>query len=112
MRHLGGLAILAPTALALLLVVDPGILSTWIDGPRQAIVVAIAAGVFGVSITATVVWLYLGLRLRRLIGAAERIARGDLDVRLSTLGVGADARLARAINGISASVAAKHDAAM
>ena len=58
-------------------------------------------------------WFVEHLRFRRLVKAAERIAGGDYTVAVtaSTVGGGLAVRLARAINGISRSLAETHDRA-
>src|SRR4029453_3429814 len=111
MRLLAALGVLSPLTVAALVIgiglpAPPGMTAeTW-----QLVLtgVAIAAGV---STTSLVVWLYLRLWFGRLVRAAEKIAEGDLDVRVSERGSGLDGRLAAAVNGIALSMAEKQDAA-
>src|SRR5204863_4276661 len=69
------------------------------------------AVVAGVTSTALVAWLYFRLWFGRIVKAAEKIAAGELEVRISGRGRGLSGRLAEAINGIASSMAEKQDAA-
>jgi diguanylate cyclase (GGDEF)-like protein len=69
------------------------------------------AGLFGLTMTALVIWLYMRLWFGRLIRAAEKIAEGNLDVRVMERGGGLDGRLAKAINGIASLVAERTESA-
>jgi len=65
----------------------------------------------GVSVTSLITWVYMRLWFGRLINAAEKIAEGNLDVRVTERGGGLDGRLAKAINGIAALVAERTESA-
>jgi diguanylate cyclase (GGDEF)-like protein len=111
MRLLAALGILSPLAIAALAFAaqtsDPTSLTE--SGWRATMAgLAVAAGV---TTTSLVTWLYLRLWFGRLVRAAEKIAEGKLDVRVSGRGGGLDGRLAAAINGIATSMAEKQDAA-
>jgi len=111
MRLLAGLGLLSPLAIAALVVgTQTSALSSLSETPLHLTLSAIA-GAVGVTVTAFVVWLYQRLWFGRLVRAAEKIAEGDLDVRVSERGGGLDGRLASAINGIAVSMAEKQDAA-
>ncbi len=103
MRLLGGLGLLAPISLVVLWIANPGSIGSLIDDGSRAVLAAIVAGIMGVSLTAGIVFLYVRLRLRRLIRAAERIAAGELGVSVDARprGGGLEGRLGRAIDAIS-----------
>jgi diguanylate cyclase (GGDEF)-like protein len=113
MRLLGALGLVAPVAFAALLIAMPDALNSWVDDGSRSIVAAIAAGTVGVSLTATLFLIYVPVRLRHLVRAAEHLAAGELavTVREHSRGRGFENRLARAINTISASLAETTDAA-
>ena len=107
MRLLGALGLLAPIALVSLWLAMPGAFDSWAREGTRSIVLAIAGGMLGVSLTAGIVFLYVRLRLRRLIKAAERIAAGEVGVNVGskTRDRGLEGRLGRAIDAISISLA-------
>src|SRR5207344_2142211 len=74
-------------------------------------VTAVTAVTTGVAMAVGLSWIIVRLRFGRLVQAAERIAAGDYTIEVSPRGGGLDARLATAINGISASLADTHDRA-
>ena len=103
MRLLGGLGLLAPLSLLALWALAPETVQSWTNDGTRSIVAAIAAGTVGVSLTAILVFLYIRLRLRKLIRAAEQLAAGELgvSVRSRPRQGGIEGRLARAIDAIS-----------
>ena len=102
---------MAPVAVGLLLVSDPGMTAYWVgDGSRSMLAAATAVAV-GIALTSALVWLVALLRFGRLVKAAERIAGGDYTVTVPTSGGGLETRLALAINGISTSLADTYDRA-
>jgi diguanylate cyclase (GGDEF)-like protein len=113
MRLLGGLGLLAPISLLIAWIAAPEAIESWTDQGTRSIAAAIVAGSVGVSLTAGIVFLYVRLRLRRLIRAAEKLAVGELNVDLgsrpSTRGL--EGRLARAIDAISLALAETTNAA-
>ena len=111
MRLLAGLGILSPIALAVLVLGTQMPPPPSLEAATWHLVLDAVAGVAGVCVTSLIVWLYLRLWFGRLVRAAEKIAEGDLDVRVSERGGGLDGRLAAAINGIAVSMAEKQDAA-
>ncbi len=111
MRLLGVLAIAAPVAVALLILTDPGLTSSWVDGGDRAEAAAATAVLIGIGLTATLSWIIVRIRFGRLVRAAERIAGGDYTVSVPSDGGGLEARLAAAINGISTALADTHDRA-
>src|SRR4026207_1006337 len=113
MRLLGGLGLVAPVALLAVLIGMPSAVDSWGDDGTRSRVAAIAAGSIGVSLTATVVFLYVRIRFWRIIRASERLAAGELGVtiRAPEKGHGLEGRLARAVNAISASLSETTDAA-
>ena len=82
MRLLAGLGLLAPVSLMALWIAMPDAIASWTDEGTRSILAAIAAGTIGVSLTSVLVFLYIRLRLRRLVRAAERMAAGELGVSL------------------------------
>ena len=102
---------MAPIGLALLLIAAPETVVHWFDGGSRAVALAVAAGMVGVSLTAMLVFGYVGLRFRNIIKAAERIAAGEPDVVVKVPKNGIEGRLGRAVQGISSAVAATHEAA-
>jgi two-component system cell cycle response regulator len=111
MRLLAGLGVLSPLALAFLALGLQATPPTWLGDGTWRLALAVLAIASGVSTTSLVTFLYLRLWFGRLVGAAEKIAEGDMAVRVSERGGGLDGRLAAAINGIAVSMAEKQDAA-
>ena len=111
MRLLGVLAIVAPVAVALLILTDPGLTSWWVDGGNRAEAAAATAVLIGVGLTAAISWVIVRIRFGRLVRAAERIVAGDYTVTVPSDGGGLEARLGAAINGISTALADTHDRA-
>ena len=113
MRLLGGLGLLAPLSLLALWLLMPAAIDSWFDGGARSIIAAIVAGSMGVSLTAGLVFLYIRLRLRRLIHAAERLAGGELGVQVGSHAPsrGLEGRLARALDQISVALTETTDAA-
>jgi len=107
MRLLGGLGLLAPISLLIVWITTPEAIDSWTNEGSRSILAAIVAGAMGVSLTAGIVFLYIRLRLRGLIHAAERLATGDLGasaaVRPSARGL--EGRLGRAIESIGVALA-------
>src|SRR6478735_429114 len=87
MRLLGVLALVAPAAVGILFLTNPGLTAS--------------------AIAWTIVWIRYG----RLVKAAEPIAAGDYTVAVPTSGGGMESRLGKAINAISASLADTTDRA-
>ena len=114
MRLLGGLGLLAPISLLVVWISVPEAIDSWSDEGTRSIIASIVAGMMGVSLTSGIVFLYVRLRLRRLIQASERLAKGDLtvDIGRMTAARGLEGRLARAIDAIGIALAEKtNDAA-
>jgi diguanylate cyclase (GGDEF)-like protein len=112
MRILGGLGLLAPVFLVVLVVLDPHAMDSWFEHGTRSVIAAVVAGTIGVSLTSLLVFGYVRLRFVRLIKAAERMANGEPGVTVRTMPLGSlETRLARAINGISSQIAATQEAA-
>ncbi|HET7029084.1 MAG TPA: diguanylate cyclase [Candidatus Limnocylindrales bacterium] len=113
MRMLAGLGLLAPVSLIALWLAMPEAIDSWTDEGTRSVLAAIAAGTVGVSLTSILVFLYMRLRLRRLVKAAERMASGELGVSVGApaKGGGSLGRLARAIDAISSALETTTDAA-
>jgi diguanylate cyclase (GGDEF)-like protein len=113
MRLLGGLGLLAPISLLVVWLAFPDAINSRTDDGSRSILVAIVAGAIGVSLTAGIVFLYVRLRLRRLIRAAERLAAGELGVSIAARpkGGGLEGRLGRAIDLIAVALAETTNAA-
>ena len=113
MRLLAALGLLAPISLLGLWVAAPEAIDSWTDEGTRSILAAVAAGTIGVSLTSIIVFVYVQLRLRRLVKAIERMATGELgvNIRPPARGGGVFGRLARAVEGISQALATTTDAA-
>ncbi|MGK2852473.1 MAG: bifunctional diguanylate cyclase/phosphohydrolase [Candidatus Limnocylindrales bacterium] len=111
MRLFGVLALAAPVALGILLIIDPTALVSWVGEGYRSIAAMIVATIIGVSLTALVVSAYLRFRFVSLVKAAERIAAGDYATSVTVKGAGLDARLARAVNDIAGALADTTDRA-
>jgi diguanylate cyclase (GGDEF)-like protein len=113
MRLLGGLGLLAPISLFAVWIAFPNVVDSWTDDGTRSILAAIVAASIGVSFTAILVFVYVRLRLRRLIGAAERLAEGDMGVSVGARASdrGLEGRLGRAIDAISVALAETTNAA-
>jgi diguanylate cyclase (GGDEF)-like protein len=111
MRLLGGLGLLAPAALAALFLAMPGAVDRWFDEGSKSIVTAVAVGTIGVSLTSSVVLLYVGFRFGSLVRAAERIAAGETAVEVKIPASGLERRLAIAVNDISTALSTTQQAA-
>src|SRR6185503_3729171 len=108
MRLLGVLALVTPVMVGILLLSDPELSASWVEAGYRPIVAAVS---IGVALTSLICWTIVRIRYGRLTKAAERIAAGDYAIVVSERGGGLEARLARAINGIAASLADTHDRA-
>jgi diguanylate cyclase (GGDEF)-like protein len=113
MRLLAGLGLLAPVSLFVLWIAMPGAIESWTTEGTRSILGAIGAGTIGVSLTSVLVFLYVRLRLRKLIRAVERMSQGELGVTVGApiRGGGPIGRLARAIDAISSALETTTDAA-
>jgi diguanylate cyclase (GGDEF)-like protein len=113
MRLLGGLALLAPVSLLAVWAFAPEAIVSWTDEGGRSILAAFLAGTIGVSATAVVVSVYMRMRLRTLVGVAERLAVGELGVEVDAPsgGGGTVGRLARAMQSISVALEQTTDAA-
>jgi diguanylate cyclase (GGDEF)-like protein len=111
MRLLGVLALVTPVMVGILLLSDPELTASWADAGSRSLVSAITAVSIGVALTSLICWTIVRIRYGRLTKAAERLAAGNYAITVSERGGGIEARLARAINGIAASLADTHDRA-
>ena len=105
------LGLVAPVGLAILLIVDRGVLLAGLDQQPRSIAVALAAAFVGVSLTAAVVLAYVRMRLEGLVRSAERLAAGEPAVEVKVPSGGLEGRLGRAIAGVSSAMATSHEAA-
>ena len=111
MRLLGVLALVAPVAVGTLFLTNPGLTASWVEDGYRSIVAAVTALTIGVAFTSLLSWIIVRLRYGHLVNAAEKIARGDYTVAVSTRGGGLETRLGNAINSISSSLAETYDRA-
>ncbi|HEY0444370.1 MAG TPA: diguanylate cyclase [Candidatus Limnocylindrales bacterium] len=111
MRLLGGLGLVAPVGLAILLFADPNVLFSWVDDGARSILAAMTAAMVGVSLSSLLIFAYVRYRFGRLIQAAERMASGDLAVAVEVPPGGLESRLATAINALSVTIATTQEAA-
>ena len=77
MRLLGALGLVAPVALVSLWFGMPGAFDSWVREGTRSIVLAVAGGMLGVSLTAGIVFLYVRLRLRRLVCTSRVFRRPE-----------------------------------
>jgi diguanylate cyclase (GGDEF)-like protein len=112
MRLVGALGIMAPVALVAAWILVPSAFASWTEETRW-LAAAVAAGCVMVSLSAGFVFLYVRLRLRPLIKAAEQLAAGDLAVTVATRerGGGLEGRFSRAIAGIAQALSERTDEA-
>jgi diguanylate cyclase (GGDEF)-like protein len=107
-RLLGVLALAAPVALGILLLVEPIALWSWVDEGIRSILATVVAAIIGVSLTALLVAGYLRFRFMGSVRAAERIAAGDYRTTVPVPGSGLERRLAEAMNAIADAMAETH----
>lgn len=105
-----GTMVLAPIIVIVFVAVAAVLVEPWLDG-RDGRSDAARWAIFGAAAVMAITWLYTKIRLRSLVSAAERLAAGDLSVRVGSGGLGAFGGLANAINGIATTLAATHAAA-
>ena len=111
MRLLAGLGFASPFVLAALLYTSQsGVLRT-LGADMERLALMGLGGLFGLTLTSLVIWLYMRFWFGRLVKAAEKIAEGNLDVRVMERGGGLDGRLAKAINRIASLVAERTESA-
>jgi diguanylate cyclase (GGDEF)-like protein len=108
MRLLVVLALAAPVALGILLLVEPIALWSWVDEGIRSILATLVAATLGVSLTALVVAAYLRFRFAGLVKGAERIAAGDYSTSVPIPGSGLERRFAQAVNRIAGAMAETH----
>jgi len=111
MRLLGVLALVAPAAVGILFLTNPGLTASWVADGSRSVVTAVTAVAIGVAMASAIAWTIVWIRYGRLVKAAERIAAGDYTVAVPTSGGGMESRLGKAINAISASLADTTDRA-
>ena len=110
-RLFGVLALTATFAIGTLFLVLPDLAASLTDGQTLLAISSAAAAIAGIALTAGVLYLRSQVKLRRLVAATERIAKGDYSVTVAARGRGLDGRLARSINSISLALADTHDRA-
>jgi diguanylate cyclase (GGDEF)-like protein len=111
MRLLGVLALAAPVALGILILIAPDAWVSWIDEGLRSLVAAVAAAAMGVSLTALLVVGWFRFRFAPMVKAAERIAAGDYTTTVTTRMSGLEGRLATAVNTIAGALAETTDRA-
>src|SRR6478672_6763430 len=111
MRLLGVLALVAPAAVGILFLTNPGLTASWVADGSRSVVTAVTAVAIGVAMASAIAWTIVWIRYGRLVKAAERIAAGDYTVAVPTSGGGMESRLGKAINAIAASLADTTDRA-
>ncbi|HEX8941474.1 MAG TPA: diguanylate cyclase [Candidatus Limnocylindrales bacterium] len=108
LRLIGGLALLAPVVLFLFAAGTPAVAAA-LHG--QEAILAIAAFACGGFLVACIGLLERQIRLRPLVRAAERLARGEGEASVAVRGTGLERRLAEALNGVTEAMAKAVDAA-
>ena len=111
MRLLGILALAAPVALGILFVTTPSMAMGWLARVDPAVISSVMGILTALLTFALIMVVVIRLRFGRLVKAAERLAAGDYSVEVQQNGHGLEARLARAINGISTALSETHDEA-
>ncbi len=112
LRLLRILGLLAPVAVAVRFLILPQVVpSTAVPPSGPVLLVELLSVMAGIGVTCLLVSLVLGTRIDRLARAAERVAKGDLEVRVPISRDPGVARLDRSINAIAEQLAATHDAA-
>jgi diguanylate cyclase (GGDEF)-like protein len=111
MRVLGILALAAPVAVGILLLVTPDALASGVDDGIRLLAAALVAAAVGVSLTVLLLTAYFRFRFGSIVKAAERIAAGDYTTTVSTQGIGLERRLGRAMNDIADALLDTHDRA-
>ena len=110
-RILRGLGLAVPAVLFGLLIAVPSALDPAASSAARTLAAALAIGLIAVCLTATLVWLYVRLRLLPIVRAAERIAAGDRGTTLEPNDHDPFGRLIGAVNGLARALAETHDAA-
>ncbi len=110
-RFIGILALLAVAGVGIMLLIVPRVLEPSSAGGASAVVSAVAAAIVGVVLTGALVASHMRYRYAGMVRTAERIAAGDYGLRVTSQGVGLEARLARAVNEIAEALADTHDRA-
>jgi diguanylate cyclase (GGDEF)-like protein len=112
MRYLiAGSRLLTAIALIVLVAVAASIAEPRVGAALGSRPGAVWWAAFGAAAVMGLTWLYTRVRLRSLVAAAQRLAAGDLDVRVGSGGDGIYGGLADAINGIARTLAETHAAA-
>jgi diguanylate cyclase (GGDEF)-like protein len=111
LRLLRILGLLAPVAVAVRFLILPQMPLAAVGFANSIFLVELLSVVAGIGVTCLLVSLVLGTRIDRLARAADRIARGDLEIRVPVSRDASVARLDMAINAIAEQLAATHDAA-
>jgi len=110
-RLFGVLALAAVFAVGTLFLVVPDLAESITGDQTLLAISSVAAAIAGIALTAGVLYLRSQFKLRGLVAATERIAKGDYTVTVAARGGGLDGRLARSINSISLALADTHDRA-
>ncbi len=92
MRLLGVLALVAPAAVGILFLTNPGLTASWVADGSRSVVTAVTAVAIGVAMASAIAWTIVWIRYGRLVKAAERIAAGDYTVAVPTSGGGMESR--------------------
>lgn len=108
-RLLACFGLVAPIAIVLLVVVP---LAGWtLPGSVGDAGILVAGLVAGIALSAAVISLWLRARVYPVVRAVERIAAGDVDVRLPAGGGSLGGRLSTAVETVARTLAETHDAA-
>ena len=111
MRLLAGLSLAAPLAGAAALLAVPELVDAGLGPFGRLFVLGLTGGLFLVALSSALTRAWIGWRLQRLAQAVERIAGGDatIDVRVRERSV--EARLARAVREVAATISVTREAA-
>ena len=109
-RLLRFVGLLAPVALALYALLVPALADAARTAPAVLVVRDLLAALVGVGVCCLIVSLWAGFRLRSVVVAAERIAKGDMGVRAQERS-GLEGRLAIALNELAQRLNETQDAA-
>ena len=110
-RPLAGLSLAFPLVAAAWLLVAPDAVDRALGPFGRLLVLTVAGAVFLVAMSAVFTRAWIGRNLRRLAEAVEKIAEADGAVEVRVRNGGVEARLARAVRDMAATISVTREAA-